>query len=214
MAKIRNQHLLGLAADKVKKVFDSSRVNLPNQVERLYQPFYDYIEVDTTAITPSTKFFQVPQGQNGKSIIDTNMELAGNLPKGQAFLVTGISVEVLPNEGLSVTGDSEFGDIMYSILRSGALVFTVGSKDYVVQGNLMKFPPKNLLQRDTAASGYASAFVMDYAQADGEFFSIVPILLESSQNFSVTLKDIAATQASNDVRIGVHLEGILYRNAQ
>jgi len=201
----------GLMAPSIRNAFQRARVNIPGIIEVIEQPLYDYQTLAATAVA-SQKFFQTPQGQNGKSIADTNMELAGQLPKGQAFAITGIQVEVLPGLDIDAAAASEFANDVYAVLKGGALALRIGSKVYTVQGNLMKFPPVNRL------AGFASTGLVtqqiQYVQAGGREFKVIDLLLESSQNFSVELIDLPVLPSGTAGRIGVTLNGSLFRNAQ
>lgn len=201
----------GLAPQSVMNAFEKARVNMPGMVENIYQPLYDYQTLAAAAVATQT-FFQAPIGQSGKTIADTNMTLAGQLPKGQAFVVTSLQVEVLPGETIANAAVSAFSDDVYDVLKGGALEFTVGSKLYVQQGNLMKFPPVNRLSGESATGELLSS--IQYIQGAGRPFAVVPILLESSQNFDIKLIELAALPSTVAGRIGVTLNGYLFRNAQ
>lgn len=197
----------GLSTDSPASWFGRNRVNIPGMTEVIWQPLYDY-QTKTAAATALQRFFLEPQGQAGKTIADTNMEIAGQIPKGQAFLCTGIQVELYPAVAIGGT-TSEFADDVYNFYNSGYLRFTIGSKDFVQQGNLMKFAPVNRLDID-AATGEAQGYV--YAAAAGREFATSGLLLESNQNFNVDLGELSAVSA--DCKIGVTLNGYLGRNAQ
>lgn len=201
-----------------QSAFNRARVNIPGMSEVIWNPLYDY-QTKTSAATSRQRFFQEPiGGSSGKTIVDTNMELNGQIPKGQAFVITGIQVELLP--GIDVSGaalDNQFADDIYAFYQSGALKLTIGSKDWIVQGNLMKFPPTNRLAVQAATSITNAADTADnyvYSVAAGREFAVKDLLLESSQNFNVELIDTAALPSGVDARLGVTLNGWLYRNAQ
>ncbi len=201
----------GLSVQSPQSAFKRARVNIPGYGEAIYQPLYDYQTLAATAVAQQ-RFFQVPQGQSGKVLADTNMELAGQIPKGQAFLITGIQVEILPGVAINGTTASKFADDIYTVSKGGALKLTIGSKDFVVQGNLAKFPPVNRLALDSATTVATDRY--SYAVVAGREFSVADLLLESNQNFNVTLLDLAALPSASPGRIGVTLNGFLYRNAQ
>lgn len=201
----------GLMAPNVQKAIQEASVNIPGKVETIYQPLYDYQTLAATAVAQQT-FFQTPVGQGGKTLADTNMELAGQLPKGQNFLITGIQVEVLPGLDVSQATLNEFANDVYEVTKGGVLVLRIGSKEYVRQGNLMKFPPVNRLGVDAATGLTAESTT--YAAACGREFSVVDLLLTSNQNFSVELRDLPALPSAVAGRIGITLNGYLMRNAQ
>lgn len=204
----------GLQRANVRKAFDTSRVNLPGIVETIWQPIYDYQTLAATAVATQS-FFQLPIGQSSKTVVDTNMDLAGQLPKGQAFQITGIQVEILP--GVTIAGttvDSAFADDVYTVLKTGALQLSIGSKAYVTQGNLMKFAPVNRLGGFAALATTADEASLLYCQSTGREFAVADLLLESSQNFKVDLIGLPALPSTTAGRVGVTLNGYLFRNAQ
>lgn len=199
----------GLSATGPQAALAKNRVNIPGTYEAIWQPLYDY-QSKTAAATASQLFFQEPIGTNSKTLEDTNMTLNGNIPKGQMFEITGIEVEYYPDLDILQAGvDSEYQNDVMDFYRDGALILTIGSKQYVRQGNLMQFAPQHRLG-GIAAIGATSASM--YASACGREFSIVPKILESSQNFSVELQSLSATSTTG--RLGVRLNGYLWRNAQ
>jgi len=201
----------GLSVKSPSSAFRQNRVNLPNMSEGIWQPLYDY-QTKTAAATATQRFFIDPIGTVGKTQADTNMELSGQIPKGQAFLITGIQVELYPGELVGQATIAEFADDVYDFYKGGALKLKIGSKDYVTQGNLMKFAPVNRL--GVSGSSGTTAVNYLYACATGREFAIKDLLLESNQNFSVELLELAALPSTNDARVGVTLNGFLYRNAQ
>lgn len=201
----------GLTPRSPQSVFKSARVNLPNDVQAIWNPLYDYQTLAAAGAT-SQRFFIVPNGQNGKTIVDTNMDLSGQMSKGQMFEVTGIQVELYPGVAINGTAASAFADDVYDFYKGGALKFTIGQKEFVTQGNLMKFAPVNRLGIFAATTVTTDSYV--YCTATGREFSIAGLMLESNQNFSVELIDLAALPSGEDARVGVSLNGFLYRNAQ
>jgi hypothetical protein len=199
----------GLHNQNVRRMVRESRVNVPGLVATQWWPLYDY-QTKAAAATPEQIFFQTPAGQSGKTINDTNMTLAGQIPKGQIFQITGVQVEFYPNLEVDSVAATQFGDDVYNFYRTGSLQLTIGSKDYIRHGNLLKFAPVNRLAGDSS-TGLVTQQIQ-YFSAAGREFTVEKLLLESSQNFSVTLRDMPATTAT--ARIGVTLNGFLGRNAQ
>lgn len=183
-------------------------VNIPDTTTAYYQPLYDY-QTKAAGTTMSQRFFADPIGQNGKTVVDTNMELSGQIPAGQMFVITGIQVELYPTIDIN-NADSDFTDAVYQFYNSGALKLKIGSTDWITQGNLMKFAPVNRLGI-SAATGEDGAYT--YATACGREFAVNKLTLESSQNFSVELIN-AVTPDDITCRVGVTLNGWQYRNAQ
>lgn len=201
----------GLAAPNVQSAISKASVNLGGVVETIYQPLYDYQTLAATA-TSAQAFFQTPLGQSGKTLSDTNMELAGQIPKGQNFLITGVQVEILPGVSPTDATIREFLNDVYAVSKGGVLVLRIGSKEYIRQGNLMKFPPVNRID-GIAATGLAAEST-NYAAPAGREFTVVDLLLTSNQNFSVELRDLPALPSGVAGRVGITLNGYLMRNAQ
>lgn len=189
-------------------------VNLPDTVELIWQPLYDYQSV-VAAATASQLFFQVPNGQSGKTLNDTNMDLPGALPKGQMFVVTSIEVDFTPDLTISSTAaDNQFLDDVFDFYRQGNLVFNIGSKAFLKQGPLKTFPPTNRLGGFTSTTndGGTATQNYNYATATGKEFQVRGLVLESNQNFNIDLQNRLALSTTG--RCGVKLNGWLARNAQ
>lgn len=209
----------GLKAPNIRNITRRAAVNVPGLAGAVWWPLYDY-QTYANAGVSSQQFFAVPKGQAGKTETDTNMELAGNIPAGQRFIVTGVGIDFYPgvepdqvNVGASV---NDFANDVYAVMQTGRLKLTIGSKDYINHGSLMKFPPVNRLGHSGAVATTAAAtgLVSAYASVTGQEFATVDATIMANQNFSVTLYDLAALPSATDARIGVNLYGWLYRNAQ
>lgn len=224
----------GVRARSPQEVFETSRVNVPSEIGATYNPLYDY-SAYPVAGARTTRFFLEAQGQGvglaggTKTLVDTNMTIGGMIPKGQMFNVTGVQVELLLNIALValVTPpelDYALSNIAYTVYRQGALVMTIGQKNFIEQAPLMKFAPVNRMEvRDfgaLSASTTETTTTIDnqlfgsYATAAGREFAVADLMLESSQNFDVSLLELPALPEGVTARIGVTLNGILYRNAQ
>lgn len=194
-------------------------VNRKGQVEAIWQPLYHFLPYAAAGQTVLT-FFQQPVGQGGMTQRDTNMEAAGMLPAPKGMLVTAIEVLFLPAGPPSAAAavDSLLND-MYLVggtdaanNTGGFLDFFIGSKSYLTDGPLMKFPPSYRI------GGYADhgtgAFSSNYSTFAGRTYEITPIRLVSNQNFNVTLNWPTATAISAAANIGVILNGFQYRLSQ
>lgn len=204
-------------------------VNRPGQYEVVRQTQYDF-QAYAAAGQTSLQFFQVPQGQGGKTIADTNLDVAGSLPQPKWFLVESIEIHFYPgvNPGTSVTtaAETEFTNDVYALAKGGSLDFFIGSKTYVVEAPLIRFPPKTRLYVDAAHALQTKQAVAadaelqvstDYGAACGRPYFVDPeVLLIPNQNFKVTLAwpTVVALPSGADARIGVILDGILYRQSQ
>ena len=200
-------------------------VNRRGEVEAVRQSLYDF---QTYASAGQTEliFFQVPQGQGGKTIDDTNMEIAGSLPRPKEQLVESIEVYFYPGVDIGQFGtqaESEWSNDVQAVAESGNLDFFIGSKSYLTEAPIGRFPPKVRLYAESAyADGGANAVTnqqirYDYsAMAGRPYFMDPEIRLIHTQNFAVRLRwnTAVALPSGQDARIGVVLDGVLYRLSQ
>jgi hypothetical protein len=211
-------------------------VNLPNQVEGIRQSLYDSYNTANKAGTSTgnqINFFQVPIGQgvasNGtgpKTLEDTNMQSAGQLPTPKLFLVESVHVHFLPNIAYSTTaqGAESYVNEVQSFVENGYLEFFIGSKPYLDEAPLGRFPPNTYtygfsalaMQGTGNTAAVTTAMAVSYAVASGKPYTMEPpIVLIPNQNFVVSLNwPNAARTFTAGFRIFVILAGILYRNSQ
>lgn len=199
-------------------------VNDVNKMEAITQPLYSY-QAYPAAGTTTMSFFVNP-ASGATTAEDTNMQLAGQLPAPQKFLVQGIGVDYLPGTAASRFGaqsaNCQLNDVE-AILRRGLLTFTIGSKNYLEITPLMALPPRShidgvaaVADATTAAAAYQSMVTVGYSE--GDVFKPNPLLLEASQNFRINITwpggAVAIPSADAAARIGVILYGTLYRSPQ
>lgn len=204
-------------------------VNRPGW-EAIRQSLYDF-QAYAAAGQAVLTFFANPLGQGGKTLSDTNMTLAGQLPKNQEFLIQSIEVVFFPTTPtVAAQMPAVFGaeaaqsliNDVYIVGRSGNLNLTIGSKPYLQEAPLGKFPPKTHMCVDAALADATTAGAnlqsrTGYAYWSGRPYVLDPaaLLLPENQNFSITLNWPEGVQAiTNPGRIGVVLDGILYRRSQ
>lgn len=188
--------------------------------EGITQDLYDYQTYAQAGQTQLT-FFQVPVGQSSKTLADTNMQIAGQLPQAQKFLCDGIRVDFIPGAVASATGAIVAGNWNDTKLvgESGSLTFNIGVKTYH-QGAPLKCYPVNkriagaFALSDTTTAAAARVTKIDYASFDGELTKINPVMIPSNESFAVTLTWPAAVATAVAGRIGVRLDGILFRRSQ
>lgn len=197
-------------------------VNRQGQLEGIRASLYDfqtYAQVGQTSLD----FFQVPQGQSSKTLADTNMQAAGTLPNPMNFLVTNMQVYFYPAGDISQFGAqaaAESVNDVFDVMKSGWLEFFIGSKNYVQEGPIGRFPPRtglilssSLTDASTAGANLQSRIA--YANFGGAPYEMSPpILLTPTQNFKVSLKWPTAVALAAAGRIGIVMEGILYRLSQ
>lgn len=200
-------------------------VNVNGVMEAITQPLYSYQQYPAVGSAQPLQFFQ-SQPIGTITAEDTNMQLPGQLPAPQSFLIQGIGVDYLPGTATTRFGaQSALGQLsdVYAILRRGVLILTIGSKSYLQEGPLLQLPPRAHINGVAAASDQTTpaAAMQTFASvgfSDGPTFNPRPLLIPPSQNFSVTLSwpggAIAIPSADAAARIGVQLYGTLYRPAQ
>lgn len=198
----------------------SYKVRQSGNIEGIGWSLYDFGTYAQAGQT-SLSFFQVPVGQSSKTLADTNMDLAGQLPSGQSFLIESVEIYLFP--GVVVGADTaidlapEFSNDMYDFIKAGSLKLTIGSKTYLQEAPLGRFPPKTRLNGwgALATTDAAQSKYIDYSAAGGRPYALrSPYLLESSQNFNITLTWPTAVALSAAARIGIVMEGVLYRDVQ
>ena len=197
-------------------------VNRAGQIEGVRQSLYDFQTYPLAGSTQLT-FFQSPIGQNGKTKADTNMTVAGSLPAPQRFLVQSIECHFFPGNAVSKTGGAVLASNLadcYAVANSGWLDFFIGSKSYLTEAPIGRFPPANGLAgvealADTTTAAASRLSITDYARFGGEPYKLSPpILLVPTQNFNVTLNWPTAVPITANARVGIVMKGILYRNSQ
>jgi len=211
------------------------RVNRSQEYEVTRQSLYDFTTYAAAGQTSLT-FFQLPLGQGGKTVADTNLELAGQLPAPKYFLVESLEIYLFPGDDPVTVANSAANDLSvvtnfandtYAVEQSGSLNFFIGSKTYLEEAPLGRFPPKTRLETEfgfglstgaAAAAANASQISGDYAAWSGRPYFLDPykILLAPTQNFNVTLTwpVAVALPSTVDARIGVVLDGVLFRLSQ
>lgn len=198
-------------------------VNRPGK-EGIRSSLYDF---QSYALGGQTQllFFQVPKGQGGKTAFDTNMESAGTLPSPKQFLAETLELYFFPGVPVSTiastaTNTAKQADDLYTFIQNGYLDFFIGSKSYLTEAPLGRFPASTGMRMDQSMAGTFTAAAMvksEYASSMGLLYRIQPeILLEPTQNFNVSLNWPVAIPNPSGVaaRIGVVMRGILYRNSQ
>ena len=200
-------------------------VNVDGQPEVVWYPIFDF-QVYPAAGFQSLNFFAVPEGA-GKTFDDTNMELGGALPVPINMAITNVQVWFFPaaNPGVAPATASigqNWNDVN-AVMKAGHLQLEIGSKEYLLDAPLMKFPPQSRLAGTAAVSAATTVAAttidnqIDYSTAAGRIYTIVPLRLIAQQNFVVRLRfqnGAVALPSTVDGRIGVQLGGFRYRLAQ
>jgi len=202
--------------------------NRPGAVEIVWQPFYDY-QTSATAGQTQLIFFQVPTGQGGKTLGDTNMTLAGQFPSPTTFAINDVQVYCQPAGVVALTAaayraQTNWNDVVALLNRGVAnassswLQLSVGSKVIFTDAPLNKFPTNFTVAgvAGIAVNGTAAADQTDtqFARSVGKLYEVIPIAIPQNQNFSVTLNWAAIVPTTAGCVIGVILDGSYYRLSQ
>jgi hypothetical protein len=130
---------------------------------------------------------------------------------------------VMPSRGAIADEASIFLNDTYTISKSGWLEFFIGSKSYLKEAPIGRFPPKTKLEGFSAiatslTAGAATQSRDTYAAFSGRPYMVDPwILLKPTQNFNINLNWTTAVPlnaADTAARIGIALDGVSYRNSQ
>jgi len=212
----------GVSPPNLRTVSRKFSVNRRGAVEAIWQPLYHYQTITgaPAALPSQLTFFQDPVGSNNGGVAltlaDTNVESAGQMPAPKEMLVTNIQIAILPELDPSRAGalNDNWNDIS-KISRIGHLQFFVGSKTYLNEAPIGRFPVQNRLA-GVAESGGNLTGQTDYSVQSGKIYEITPVRLISNQNFSVTLNFPGVNPAlvNTSIKIGVILGGFQYRLSQ
>jgi hypothetical protein len=216
-------------------------------LEGIRQSLYDHLLYPTAGQT-QFNFFATPKGAgltsalggvvaSPKSIADTNMDLAGQLPSGKGFCVTSIelpfyagsvatantytpAIPAIFNATAAAALEAQLADVN-SFYQSGSLQLYIASKVCLEEAPLMRFPPKCALDLQGAiamagTNAQPAGFGFVSGKASGRPYMVEPpIYFEPNVNFVVSLNFPAAvaTPSGFNARIGCIMDGYLYRLA-
>ena len=196
---------------------------LSDVLDVIVEPRYDTQTIPAAGSVLLT-FFQAPIGQPGanftaaaaaKSIADTNMQLAGQLPTGQNFEVHGFRVQ--PHFALTAHDANQWS--------SGCvLTFTISNKIYL-QVPVDTIPagcgPMGNFTLAVAANGAIASH--GWPDIRNSFaIGMKPLELSSTQAFSVTLTcpvitpvtTVAPVQPVAGLPVRIYMDGVLKRQIQ
>lgn len=206
------------------------------QWEFTNQSLYDSAAYAAAGVASLT-FFSTPIGAGtgfgggAKTVSDTNMQLAGQLPAGQMFIVSSVEVLFQPSTPtITAAMPAAFGAQAAAVLvndsyifgRSGNLIFQILQKQYLQEAPIGNLPPSsdfevNAALSDATTAAAASQSRIAFGNYEGVNYQLAPnnLLLVSNQNFKVTLSWPEGAQAiSNPGRVFVRLNGMQARLAQ
>jgi hypothetical protein len=187
-------------------------VNRVGNVEVIWQPTYEYQTYLAAGQTQLT-FFQNPVGAVAGGLSTTNVRSAGQFPRPQEFLITGIQVTFEVGAAVSIAAATQTNlQDVFDVTNSGNLELFIGSKSYLNDAPIGVFPQQWGVGGLTSNGAVQSA---DYARPVGKYYQITPVKIPANQNFNVTLNwPEGLVTVTTEAIIGVRLDGFLYRLSQ
>jgi hypothetical protein len=209
----------------------------------IWQPFYDSIAYPSAGGT-SFSFYSLPLGQGvsstpgagavGKLLTDTNLGVGNQLMKGNAFFMIASESDFYPGvnnanlplslqpgklNGLTATSIGQFVNDVWSVGMGGVKTLTVGTdRKYIQDGPLKQFPPVTRMALQAALSGGSITTAgqeIAYAVWSGRPYSVVPIYIDTNQQFNMNVVFPAAipTPSTTIGRLIDRMDGYLIRQA-
>ena len=188
-------------------------VNRVGNIEVIWQPTYEYQTYLAAGQTQLT-FFQNPVGAVAGGLSTTNVRSAGQFPRPQEFLITGIQVTFEVGAVVAQAAAAVQSNIQdtFDVSNSGNLELFIGSKSYLNDAPIGVFPQQWGISSLNAAG---AAVASDYSRPVGRYYTITPVKIPANQNFNVTLNwPEGAVPIVTAAVIGVRLDGFLYRLSQ
>ncbi|MDP2652031.1 MAG: hypothetical protein Q8O94_02755 [bacterium] len=169
-----------------------------NLFEVIDQPLWDSQTLASAQATTLT-LFQVPVGQGGKTVVDTNMEIAGQLTNPKNELVGGISVVANSDVVLAQLQD---------LTGTAVLRFKQADKNIFIL-------PVHMLGK-AMLSGFSGTAAFDFAGLGdpGVRYGYplrYPFVIVASQAFQVEILFGTALGVITNLKIWVYLHGIQTR---
>lgn len=218
-------------------------VGVPGQKDVIWNPLYDSISYPSAGALLFS-FYSNPIGQGTsstpgagavpKSYFDTNLTIGNQLTSGNEFYMIGsesdfgpgvsnaaLPLTVLPGRANLPTTVGIFVNDIWSVGQGGLKTMTVGTdRKYVQDGPLSLFPPTArlagfaaLAEISATATGVGSEIA--YAAWSGETYTVVPIYIQSNQNWTltVTFNTLIPTPSTQIGRLRDRMRGYLIRQA-
>jgi len=220
----------------------SHTVGVPGTKDVIWGPLYDSLAYPSAGQLQFT-FFATPQGQGtssspgagavAKTVFDTNIITNNQLSLGNEFYAVGSETCFFPGVTNSTTTTSAFAvepqvlntagnfiNDVYNVGNGGLKVLTVGTdRKYINDGPLNMFPPATRLAGfaavATGATTATSCPQTQYAVWSGEPYTLVPIYIQSTQQFTlvITFAALIPTPSTQIARVIERLRGYLIRQA-
>lgn len=229
------------------QTFNEYKVTNPNFSQCVWGPLYDHA-IYPAAGAQSLPFFQTPIGAGitsalgatagtTKTLHDTNMQLAGQLPSGLQFMAEGLEVCFWPGSvntantytqntlafftaaAAATVGAAQLNDPNV-FLQAGLLTLNVLNVSYITVPSMVNFPSRSVLDlsatvaTNSATVGEVGAAVV---RAGGNPFELnPPIALQPAVAWNVTISypAVVALPSGFNARVGVFLQGWQFRAGQ
>jgi hypothetical protein len=223
----------------------SHTVGVPGTQDVIWGPLYDSLAYPSAGTLALTFFAQPQgqgtsstpgAGAVAKTIFDTNMITNNQLSLGNEFYAIGSETLFFPGvsnntqtpfalEPASGTNTQAnygaFVNDIYNVGNGGLKVLTVGTdRKYIQDGPLNMFPPATRLAGWSAVASGPSQTSTEYAATNyavwsGEPYTLVPIYIQSTQQFTLAVTFAAAipTNSTQPARMIERLRGYLIRQA-
>lgn len=174
-------------------------------MEILDWTYYDTLKMLSTVLTHN--LFAIPLGQAGKTLADTNLPNASQLPQGQNLKVHAIKIFYFGSEPRS---ESQLNNI-YLMLKNTTFNFVVPGKDTLGQWPLSEILGTSFqLQLTPSVAG--DNIPMIQPSFKGVYPLNFPIKIGAVQSFKVEIQHHVAPSADlNDDEIRIGLNGRLRR---
>lgn len=221
------------------------RVGVPGQRDVIWNPLFDFNAVPSAGTTLLTFYAnQQGQGTSSapgvgavaKTIYDTNMTVNNQLTLGNEFYAIGSEslffpgvnnnastpFGILPGRGsIASANTGSFVNDVWELGNQGVKILKVGTdRVYINDGPLNLFPPTTRLAIAAALAQIGPVTTslgneVSYAAWSGEPYTLVPIYLQTNQQFTVQYTfPVAIPLPSQQIgRIGDRLRGYLIRQA-
>jgi hypothetical protein len=223
----------------------SHTVGVQGTQDVIWGPLYDALNYPSAGALQLTFFSQPQgqgtssapgAGAVAKTIFDTNMITNNQLSLGNEFYAIGSESLFFPGVNNSTSTTAAFGlepggfvaaatltgaffNDVYNVGNGGIKVLTVGTdRKYIQDGPLNLFPPATRLAGVAAlAFGDTSTSVaqIQYAVWSGEPYTLVPIYIQSTQQFTlqVNFAALIPTPSGQPARLIERFRGYLIRQA-
>ncbi len=201
----------GLTLSQPMAALNKSNVRFQGMQDVIWEPLYDTVVYPAAGVR-EIAMFQEAIGNNGKTVLDTNMDMNGQISSGKNFMITGIELWFVPSQDSDSGAAVNITDDVRAFANNGAAILTILSKDYVRQAPLGSFPQSSHVELDAATT--VAATNIENAYNTGNPFEILDLRLPSNTNFKLTLVDLAALPSTEDGKIIAKLNGFSYRNVQ